>query len=1110
MPQSTRLRRWLTVVLASVGIPAMVFAQGATITGKVTDDNSVPLVGANVTIDALNVSVGSNTAGQFTFTIPGARVSGQSVVLRVRAIGYTPQTRTITITAGASTQNFSLSPDINKLSQVVITGVTAGTEQKKLPFVVAQVSEADMPVPNSNPLAELQGKVTGANIVSASGRPGSTPSIVLRGPQSIDATGRQQSPLFIVDGVEQIASASLSDINPNDIENIEVVKGAAAASLYGSRAGYGVISVTTKSGHSTGEGVRFNTRAEFGASNIEHHIALAPTTMMMMDPTQSRFCIAVAGQPSCSHTVDIYAETLAINQGGSTFALNPPQFTNDGGISTNLGPVKLRGMYQANQWPTTFDPVGQSVTNGPWSDINVDMTGKFGRANFFSSIGTLRQEGSIRFLDGYRRNSIRLNIDNTLGGNWTLSVRAYYARVEQDNNGGAFFSLTRQPAYADLLRTDNLGRLFVRSNAQVQGDQNENPLYSISSDPQRGQNDRFQGNVQARWQPLSWLDGDFSIGYDRTNEMDNEQFDAGTRDTDNSGTSYLGFISFGNTFDQSYNAAMNWTARKDLNRDLNIRFTVRGLYEAQDNNSNNLNGNAGLVVPGLFTAGDVIPSSANSVGSSITSVRQIGMFAGVDLEYKERYILNTQIRRDGSSLFGSANQWANYGRGSFAWRASEEPFWPFKNTINDFKLRAAVGQAGNRPSFSQQYQTFSISNGAVAANTLGNVNLRPELSTEVELGFDAEILHKYGLTVTHALGIVSSELLQVPPPAASGFANQWKNAGQLQNSTWEVSLNVPLIEKRDVQYSARFNFDQTKSEITGIASGIAPFYYSGGDSGAAAMYYVAPNVPYGAIYGRQFVENCSQLPTAFQSQCGGAGSNFQKNNEGLVVWTGGAALTDGITKNMWMAVNGAATAPFGVTESWGNPIVLRDSLGHAITSQSMGSALPDFRYSVAQSFTFKKFTAYALLDAVKGNSVWDIGRAWSFGDFMNGEESQLNSTVGLAKPLGYYFRAGAPDNAGVGGLYDVLNTNSRTVENASYVKVREVSVGYRIGKIAGQGDWTVSLIGRNLYTWTKYKGYDPETGGTSNGASGSAALNAIDDYGFPNVRSITFQLSSSF
>jgi len=1111
MPQSTRLRRWLTVVLASVGVPAMVFAQGASISGKVTDDNSVPLVGANVTIDALNASVGSNTAGQFTITIPGARVSGQSVVLRVRAIGYTPQTRTITITAGASTQNFSLSPDINKLSQVVITGVTAGTEQKKLPFVVAQVSEADMPVPNSNPLAELQGKVTGANIVSASGRPGSVPAIVLRGPQSINASGRDQSPMFIVDGVEQIASASLSDINPDDIENIEVVKGAAAASLYGSRAGYGVISVTTKSGRASGEGVRFTTRAEFGASDIEHYVPLATTNMLLMDPTNTRYCISsgtAASTNACSRTVDIYAETLRINNTAAVFALSPASFTNDAGIATNLGAINLRGLYQSNPWPVTFDPVGQNVTNGPWSNINVDMTGKFGKANFFSSIGTLRQMGSIRYLDGYRRNSIRLNVDNTLGNNWTLSVRAYYARVAQDVSAGQFFDLSRQVAYSDLQRQDSFGRLFVRSNAEVQGGQNTNPNYLDQVNPQKGQNDRFQGDVTARWQPLSWLDGDFSIGYDRTNETDNGFFDAGTRSTLSSGTSFQGGINFNNNFNQSYNASMNWTARRDLSRDLNMRFTVRGLYESQDSNFNGQSGN-NLLVPGLFTSSDLVPSASNGLGSSVTSVRQIGMFAGVDLEYKERYILNSQIRRDGSSLFGSANQWANYGRGSFAWRASEEPFWPLKSVINDFKLRAAVGQAGNRPAFSQQYQTYTLSGGVVTASTLGNVNLRPELSQEVELGFDAEILHKYGLTVTHAHGIVSSELLQVPPSASSGFSNQWKNAGQLDNATWEVSLNVPIIEKRDLQYSARFNFDDTKSNITGIAPGIAPYYYSMvGGTAAGSNYYVAANVPYGAIYGRQFVEQCSQLPVAFQSQCGGAGQNFQKNSQGLIVWTGGAALTDGITKNLWMAVNGAATAPFGVTESWGNPIVLRDSTGAAITNQSMGSALPDFRYSIAQSFTFRKFSAYALFDAVKGNSVWNLGRAWSFGDFANGEESQ-GSNVNLARPLGYYFRAGAPDNAGVGGLYDILGTNSVSVENGSYVKLREVSLGYRIGKIGGQGDWTVSLIGRNLKTWTNYKGYDPETG-TAGGVSGSAALNAADNYGFPNVRSFTFQLSSSF
>ena len=141
--------------------------------------------------------------------------------------------------------------------------------------------------------------------------------------------------------------------------------------------------------------------------------------------------------------------------------------------------------------------------------------------------------------------------------------------------------------------------------------------------------------------------------------------------------------------------------------------------------------------------------------------------------------------------------------------------------------------------------------------------------------------------------------------------------------------------------------------------------------------------------------------------------------------------------------------------------------------------------------------------------MWNQGRAWSFGDFTNSEEATGNASVSTARPIGYFFRAGQPDNSGVGGLYDLLGPNSISVENASYVKLREVSLGYRIGKIAGQGDWTVSLIGRNLKTWTGYKAYDPEVG-SNVGQVGSAALSANDAYGFPNLRSITFQISSSF
>jgi len=222
----------LALLLSLTSVNAQAQA-GATITGTVKSDAGQPLFGANVTIEALTVSVGSSEDGKYTITIPGARVRGQQVVLRARAIGYVPVVKTITLSAGSQTHDFELKADVNRLSQVVVTGVTGATEVKKLPFTVAQVTAEDMPVPGANPLSQLQGKVPGANIVSASGRPGSAPAIILRGPQSINASGRGQDPLIIIDGV--ISQGGLQDVNPQDIENVEVVKGAAASSLSGRR-----------------------------------------------------------------------------------------------------------------------------------------------------------------------------------------------------------------------------------------------------------------------------------------------------------------------------------------------------------------------------------------------------------------------------------------------------------------------------------------------------------------------------------------------------------------------------------------------------------------------------------------------------------------------------------------------------------------------------------------------------------------------------------------------------------------------------------------------------------------------------------------------------------
>jgi len=1098
----SRLMRWLYRFPAAVLLfllPSMAQAQGpAVITGQVKSEFGDPLENANVYIVELALSVGTNATGKYTVTIPADRVRGQALQLRARAIGYKAELKPLTIRAGNQTIDFALQKDVNRLQEIVTTGVTGATEQKKLAFSVAQVSDKDMPVPGSNPLSQLQGKVAGANIVSASGRPGTAPAIILRGPQSINASGRGQDPLYIIDGV--ISQGGLQDINPQDIENIEVVKGAAASSLYGSRAGNGVIQITTRSGKNQSEGVRFRAQMEYGQSDIEREYQYPTTHFMLMDETASRFCVTVSGVPDCSRTVDIYQEAFRINDNGGDFSLPPVTFANDGGISRNPGAVGSRALYQVNQFPKTYNPIEQFLTNGQVVNSTLDATGRVGRTNFFASVNQLRQEGSVKLLPGYTRNSMRLNVDQQLGGNINFSLRSNYSSANDYNNSAGWFGLTRQPANAQLFATDSKGRLYIRTVAQNQGAQNVNPAYNAQNFQPLNRIDRFVGNGTARWTPLSWLDGEFNFGFDGRNNFQESQQDRGYRTSALSSTN-LGSISRSAGRSYSLNASGNLSARRNWFSDaLSSRLTLRYLYETQDARSQSTGGN-NLAVPGLQDPDAAITDFYTSGGTS--TVRQLGFFTNVDLDYKGRYIVGALVRRDAASLFGAANRWQTYGRGSFAWRLSDEP-WFNVNQVSDLKFRYSVGQAGNRPNFTAQYETFTIgAGGALNPNQLGNKNLRPEVSTETEYGMDLELFGKYGVTLTKSRNVIDDQLLQPPPPAAAGFASQWTNAGQLTNNTFEASLNVPIIATRAVDYSVRFNFDRTTSVITRLD---IPEYFVEG-----TMFKIVQGGSMGQIYGRRFVRDCSQLPADFQARCG-TGLDYQRNADGFIVYVGqGNTTADGITKNLWMTRVPAAQAPWkggtsGEPLSWGMPILERDANG-AVPVLPVGQALPRFRWSAAQNFRYKRLTAYALLDATVGKDVWNQGRQWSLGDFMHRDTDQSGKSVADAKPLGYYFRA--VSTGGIGGLYDVLGPNNNTVEDASFVKLRELSIGYRLGSIAGVGNWQLALIGRNLITWTKYTGFDPEVG-LGGGQLGSAVLNANDGYTFPNLRQFTFSLSTSF
>jgi TonB-linked SusC/RagA family outer membrane protein len=1122
-----RLPRVAAAVAMLMGSAAIAQAQNATIQGKVTTEQGRPIEGANVYITELAISVGSNAAGNYTITVPGSRVNGRTVQLRARSIGQKPDVKPVVLRPGVTTQNFVLVADVNRLSQVVVTGVTGETEQTKTAFAVARVTAEDMPVAGVNPLAQIQGKVPGANIVSNSGRPGAQPAVLLRGPTSINASGRSQDPLYIVDGV--ILQGPLPDFNSDDIESVEVVKGAAGASLYGARAGNGVIQITTKSGKGGGgDKVTFGFRTEAGQGDIERQFPLAQGTPLQFNENRTLQCETPANlsgfeagyfQP-CVRVADIYTDALRINNVPQDFAAAPRSYRYDAGIAAAPGRDRLVNMYQLDKFPVQYDPIAATVTPGQFSTVNLDATGKFAGANFFASLSNTTQAGSIAFLQGLKRNTARLNVSQNFGSDWTVSVNTFYSRFDNDGfnqsgseaGGGstAFFALTRVPAFVDLNRRDDFGRLFVRPNPNVQGGGNGNPLYSLQNSTRLDSRDRYTGNVDVRFRPFSWLDFQGQFGYDRSNGSALQINDRGFRTLGpNRSAANDGFIFRVGFADQSYNTSFNANIRKTVGR-LNSKATFRYLYEQQDFNFITNSGD-NIPFPGLQNSGALVQNIA--AGSRTERIGQIGVFANLDLDYADRYILSGLIRRDGSSLFGRDNRWATFGRVSGAWRVAMEPWW-FLKSINELKLRGSLGTAGGRPSFPAQYESFAVGTGGVINPTLlGNRLLGPELNTETELGFDMEIKNKYGLTVNYAHSGVRNQILPVPVPTVTGFGTQWRNAGTLSNHTFEASLNVPLITSQSTDWSVRFNYDRVRSRITQL--GVPEFTGGLGALQAAEnVFLFREGENLGTFYGRDWVRSCSQLPATFASQCGayGSGQQYELNTDGYVVWTGGLNQADGYARNFWTARNPGATSPWGSQTSWGMPLLLRETDGTP-SQVRLGQTIPSFNYSVANTFRYKRLNVYGLLTASIGQSMWNQGYAWSLGDFMTREQDQFDRTPEEAKPLGYYFRApantvgGNPN--GVGGFYDILGANGYTTFDASYARVREVSVSYRVGKVGGVGDWTLGVVGRNLLTFTNYTGFDPETG-LSGGNLGSPVLNGVDRYAFPNLRTFTFSVGSRF
>jgi hypothetical protein len=706
----------------------------------------------------------------------------------------------------------------------------------------------------------------------------------------------------------------------------------------------------------------------------------------------------------------------------------------------------------------------------------VTVSQNAGRTNWLLSFNNSKDGGVVLNSGTFKQNNLRLNLDHQLREDFKLSFSGYHSRSDRLNlSNNTFFALINQAPDVDLRQPDPDGTPYIY---QPDPDGREgNPLYVLATEDNVRRRVRTQGSVEARYTPLPWLNFDSNVSYDRSDRRNDYFLDAGRKSS--SGAISSGQIIRTAGLTDALNAAVSANLLGSIG-DLTLRSTLRALVERETNDTTRAVG-TDFSTPGVRSLSNATKST---VTSATDEIRSTGYAVTGAVDYKGTYIFDALVRRDGSSLFGPDARWNVYHRFSGAYRMSQESWWPIA-AISEFKLRASQGTAGGRPSFNDQFETFDYTaGGGLTKQTLGNRDLKPEQATETELGVDMIVKDRYSVQLSYAHNRVVDQLLDIPLSAPLGYRSQWRNAGTVEGNTVEGTFEAQLVRRPTLSWRMGIVADRSRNKITELD--LACFrtnvigYRCGGES-------------LGAMYGFRFIEDGSELP----ADVGARASEFQRNDEGLLVWVGaGNAFTEGETKKLWGTKTTIGTSNY----VWGMPVTLRDATGSAAVVK-IGEGTPDFHVGFSNNVTWKDFSLFGLVDVVKGGAIYNQTNQRMYQYGRSADVDQVGKPQELKKTTDYYV-----------ALYAANSPTSYFVQPAGFVKLREMSLRYKLGgnvlgslsRFGARGA-SIGIIGRNLLTWTDYRGYDPEV-------NDSDFPNTIrlDSFGYPRYRTFTGSVQLDF
>ena len=1007
--------------------------------------------------------------GKFSIKIP-ASVSQ----IKVSFLGMVTQFVDI---AGRSEVEIRLVAEEVALKDVVVTAMGIKREKKALGYEVQEIKGNELTRSGGAQLDNaLQGKISGIEIRQSSGMPGASAQILIRGARSL--TDNNQ-PLFVVDGMPIASGSSFavdasgtdrtnrtSDIDPNDIESINVLKGPAAAALYGMRASNGVVVITTKSGRNQKGGrpvVNFYTNAsvEALAKLPQRQETYAQGSAGVYNPYSS-----TSWGPAISDLVNstIYGQnTLSI----------------DGQAHPGMYYVPQTKSWQT---PRYYENQKQFFTLGNSRNSGMDVSQAGAWGDYALGANTSKQTG-VMPSTGMSRHSVRLALNLNVLDKLKLGANANYSNVYVDKqpSGNSYsnplFALYASPGSYDLWNSPiHLpDQPYEQVNYRYYVD---NPRWAIENNRFNEETDRFFGNLNLSYRPLKWMDVHYQLGIDQFLTDEKEVYSLGSGET-----SKKGKINNIGTSQREINSNLHLTFESEILPDLNAVLMV-GNEIVDYRLKQDVATGSQLDIGGI---GNISNASNIYAVEGLYKKRTFGIFENLALEYRHLLYFNFSGRTDIVSNMPKDHRTYFYPSASLGFVFTELDALKRLSFLQYGKIRASVAQVGQAgPIYADKNEyvkggsfsgfipenairyPFNGLNTYIPSSTLNNPNLKPQNTSTYELGTELKFFDgRLAVDYTYSKAIVTNQIFNVPTAASSGYTQAVMNAGKVENIAHDFSLSLVPLKAKDYEFSLICNYSKIKNNVIELAPGVSSLWLGGLDH---------PSI-------RAFAGN--SYPVIY-------GSSYLRDSQGRMV------------------INDDVSSPY-----FGMPIPSKDTI--------IGTVSPNYQLSFNASLRFRFITISALIDIKNGGQIYSGTNSLMLYYGMDKRTEDRASALHLEGVKGHLVNgklvsSGQANDVSLLGsssnvherYYTLLNTiDESSVYSTSYIKLREVSLRFDLPQ-----SWlaplkisqaSFMLYGRNVWTKTDYPNLDPEVSqGNGNMAGGFEYIS------LPQVKSFGCGLSLTF